>query len=331
MVGEREPVEFHAADIPHREQDHAGRVGMQGEPRDVEPQVLPTREIVAGWIGLGRRIVRDGLRLAGPRLESEEIAFGVADRAEHELQPPTVLGPELAAQRLRLLIDLVEDAAARAEPLDLGLDFSLRAVDEELLEDLRRLPLGGHRHALGRPGEMPLHRWADHEVAKPRVAADPVRDMLIERDRVAVLPQRLLDPIPVDAGEQAGLAVVVRVPEMGDAGEQRESAAIGLEMLEVAGGFVAEPRRLGKEKRRVHAQISPHEQQPVGRVAGRGTGRMAAGQHRLEGRKGDADGPSLQEQASRHRDTEVCAHGRGVHLLRKGRLSLIAWMRLRRP
>ncbi len=182
---------------------------------------------------------------------------------------------------------------------------SRRAVDEQLAEGVARVLLRRHRHAALGPRELPLGD-AQHQVGEPRVVADVLGRELVERDAVADVALGVLDPVPLDAGEQALLAVVAAVAQVRHAGEQRERAAVFLQQLQVARGLVVEPRLLGEQERGVQAQVPGDQHQPLGLQGRRPLGGAeAAGEHRVEHRQRDADGPGAEKRAAAERRTGV--------------------------
>jgi hypothetical protein len=170
--------------------------------------------------------------------ERREVLFGFANGAEHEFQALAIFASKFFAEALRLSADLIEDTAPGFEPVRFGGDFIGATIDEKLTEDFAGAALAWHGHAAIIPGEVPLHGRTDDEVAIAGVSLDSLGGVLIERNAVVVFLGGLFDAIPRHAGEESGLTVMVIVLDVRDAGEERELAAMLVEMSQVACALV---------------------------------------------------------------------------------------------
>ncbi len=150
----------------------------------------------------------------------------------------------MLAEGSRLVAHAVEDALARLDPLDLARHFLRRAVDEQLLEDLRGPLLGRHLHALAIPRQRAA---AERQIGEARLAAQARGDFLVERDRVA----NVVEPHALGrhAGQQGDLGVVAaRVADVRHAREHREVPTMVLQRLQVARGLIVLARSSSGKK-----------------------------------------------------------------------------------
>src|SRR4029079_12377772 len=102
------------------------------------------------------------------------------------IEPPFVALPEILLKVLRLVGHDIEDALAGVQFANSGVDFLLRALEEELVEHTGSALLWGDRNTCARPRKRPpADVDAARERRKPRENADAFGNELVQRDRVA--------------------------------------------------------------------------------------------------------------------------------------------------
>ena len=184
-----------------------------------------------------------------------------------------------------------------------------------------------HWHAFLVPGKVTWRPLADDQIAKARVAPAVPGGKLIERDAVAHPFPGVLDAIPFHAGEESRFAGVMGIAQMRNAGEHREFSPVLVEVLQVTRALVPKSGCFGEKVGCMQPEVAPDEEQTLGRRDRCGAG--AAWQHGFERRQRETHRTSAEKMPAMDRRAEIQVWR--VHLLRKGRDSTTAWMRLRRP
>ena len=120
------------------DRDDPGRVGLEGQVREVEEQPCPAEKV-----GHNGDVLRWGdgqLRLGrlGPGLVAGQSLLQLADAGEVLVELLAVLGPQRRTQLSALLADVVEHAPTISELAHLVLNFLGAAVEKHFCEHLRR-------------------------------------------------------------------------------------------------------------------------------------------------------------------------------------------------
>lgn len=223
-------------------------------------------------------------------------------------------------------MDAVQNAATGVEAVHLRCDIVGATADEELFENGDLAAFCGDGDTFLSPRKV-TNRQAHHEVAVTGIATDVFCGELIERDAIAHPFGGILDPVPIDPGEQPGLAGVVAVSQVRDPGEEGEITSVLIEMAEVACVLVVQTGGFGEEEGSVEAEVSSDEEKAFRLCEGGGL--CVTRQHGLESWESERDSACAQEVPSMEGGAEV--EVRDVHFWRKGRDWTMAWRRLRSP
>ena len=250
----------------------------------------------AGFGRIGRRLrVDHRLRLPLPRLDLAEILLGGPHGVVVGIQLAAVRRADPPAQRIRLRLQAVENAAAVVEALRLALDLLGRTLQEQLPEQVRRAALGRH-HRAARGVGLALRRGRPQaDRREPRHVPEVVGRHLVHRDAV---PEPV-EPGPPRRGQPRDLGVVrlaaalllVREP-----GEQRVPRPVLVDELEVLRGLVPGAHRLREPGRRIEPQRAADGHHPPG-SPGR-TGARDDRRHRFEQRQRHRHTRGAQERTT---------------------------------
>ena len=349
-VGHLDVAEFERGriDTVEHQRDRPGRIGLKRQPRHVVHQ-LHLVHVLARARGIDRyRYVDYRLGFSLPFLGLLHALLEVAHAGKILVEAGPVPAAGGPLQLPGLAGDGIEDALAAVELAHLRLHLGRRALHKEALEDVRHLFLARDEHAGAGPGQAAYALFDVHAKRERREAgavADPLGDILVERDRVAEsaaagMRRRRQE---TDVRRMPAVHVGMRNPA-----EYREILAVRREIAEVGRQLVTAAglrgEKLAGQQAKVVADGEHSARLPVQRRNGELRGVRDSGEHRVEQRQCEHHAHAAQELAARqwlpHRDlgtkqgtgNGVMLHGRRRgYLWRKSGLCTISLRRLRTP
>ena len=227
ISGMARPVPLAAVHVRH----DPGHVGPEGQDDQVEHGPPVFARLGLGHVALergGQRRVDRRLRDVQPRFEPGRPLLHVAHGVEVLVELGPVVGPQVAAEGLGVVVDGVEDAPPPVQPGPPG-GGPAGLFPEQAVEDVARVVLGRERDAVpgerqgGRVAGLPGAR-ADGQFQRrePGVRPTDLGHQLVAGDGVLVLAGALgVDPRPGQPGVGAdvGLAEPVGVVQPAEHGE----------------------------------------------------------------------------------------------------------------
>jgi hypothetical protein len=156
----------------------------------------------------------------------------------------TIQSAHLPLKRLRLSGDDIQDAASSVDIADPLLDLALRSLQEELLKNAGRALLRWDGHARTRPGKAAGAVDRQRQRREAGVAAQVLRDVLIQRNRVAERTTRRMWSSGQEADVRGMPAVDIRMRYTAEYGEVLAEL---LQERQIVRRGVVEPAPAGKK------------------------------------------------------------------------------------
>jgi len=120
------------------DRNEPGRIGLESQMCEVKEQTRATDEVGGAGDVLRRLDVHLELGCLGPAFGIDHPLLQFADAGKVFVELVAVVAAEISSQRLRLVSDVIENAAAVFEPAHLALDFLGTPFKQQAREDFGR-------------------------------------------------------------------------------------------------------------------------------------------------------------------------------------------------